>query len=139
MLIETAAKGGNLLLGVGPDPTGLIPAPAAERLREIGDWLRTYGEAIYGTRPIPPYQSGSVRFTKKGRHVYAFIMKEKGDAPSRVVVKGLCPKARSKVVWMKNSTPVAWKAEADGFAVDVPQDPSSIIPVVVLKLEMSSR
>ncbi|MFO1534023.1 MAG: alpha-L-fucosidase, partial [Thermoplasmatota archaeon] len=47
--MDVVAKGGNLLLNVGPQPDGQIPPPALARLREIGDWLRVNGEAINAT------------------------------------------------------------------------------------------
>lgn len=49
-LADTASKGGNLLLNVGPDAYGRFPGPVTERLSAVGAWLRNYGEAIYGTR-----------------------------------------------------------------------------------------
>lgn len=49
-LIQIAARGGNLLLNVGPDPNGNIPDEAKERLDSIGNWLQIYGDAIYGTQ-----------------------------------------------------------------------------------------
>lgn len=49
-LVDIASKGGNLLLNIGPTGTGAVPAPSVERLHEIGAWLRTNGEAIYGTQ-----------------------------------------------------------------------------------------
>ena len=49
-LCETASKGGNYLLNVGPTPEGEIPAPSLERLAAMGSWLKINGEAIYGTR-----------------------------------------------------------------------------------------
>lgn len=52
-LIETRAKGGNLLLNIGPKPDGEIPIEQAARLQEIGLWLFTNGEAIYNIRPYP--------------------------------------------------------------------------------------
>ncbi len=49
-LIEVVSRGGNLLLNVGPDADGKIPAVAAQRLREMGRWLNRNGDAIYGTQ-----------------------------------------------------------------------------------------
>ena len=48
-LIDTASKGGNYLLNVGPTALGKIPQPSQERLRKMGEWLETNGESIYGT------------------------------------------------------------------------------------------
>jgi len=52
-LVEIASKGGNYLLNVGPTPDGLIPQPSIDRLKEIGTWLKTNSEAIYGTTASP--------------------------------------------------------------------------------------
>lgn len=52
-LIDIASKGGNYLLNVGPTSEGLIPDASIERLKEIGAWLKTNGEAIYGTSASP--------------------------------------------------------------------------------------
>lgn len=50
LLVRTAAKGANLLLNVGPQPDGKLPAAALERLAEMGVWLNgAAGESIYGT------------------------------------------------------------------------------------------
>jgi alpha-L-fucosidase len=50
-LCDIASKGGNYLLNVGPTSEGIIPQPSVERLAEIGAWMRTNSEAIYGTGP----------------------------------------------------------------------------------------
>jgi alpha-L-fucosidase len=51
MLVRIVAKGGNLNLIVNPDGSGLIPQVQLNLLKELGDWLKINGEAIYGTRP----------------------------------------------------------------------------------------
>lgn len=52
-LIDISSKGGNYLLNVGPDATGVIPQPEQERMLAIGKWLKVNGEAIYGSHPGP--------------------------------------------------------------------------------------
>ena len=48
-IIEIASKGGNYVLNVGPKSDGTIPPESVDRLTQIGEWMRTYGTAIYGT------------------------------------------------------------------------------------------
>ncbi|NMB49110.1 MAG: alpha-L-fucosidase, partial [Bacteroidales bacterium] len=60
LLIEVVAKGGNLLLGVGPTPEGIIQPEVVARLKEIGEWLDVNGKAIFHTRITPVYKSGNV-------------------------------------------------------------------------------
>lgn len=48
-LCDCAQKGGNLLINVGPDPAGHIPAAFRERAGAIGRWLQTHGEAVFQT------------------------------------------------------------------------------------------
>ncbi len=56
-LVDVVSKNGNYLLNVGPTAEGLIPQPSVNRLIELGKWLRTNGEAVYGARPSPfPYE-----------------------------------------------------------------------------------
>jgi alpha-L-fucosidase len=65
MLIETRAKGGNLLLNVGPKPNGELAVEQEERLREIALWMFVNSEAIYSVRPWIITNEGDVWFTKK--------------------------------------------------------------------------
>jgi len=81
MLIEIVAKGGNLVLGVGPTPEGLIEQESVERLQEIGKWLKTYGKAIYETTITPHYHEGNVWFTqaKDESRLYAIYRLDDGQ------------------------------------------------------------
>jgi alpha-L-fucosidase len=64
MLIETRAKGGNLLINVGPTPDGEIPFEQDRILRELALWLFINGEAIYDVVPWDPIREGDIWFTK---------------------------------------------------------------------------
>ena len=49
--VQLVAAGGGLTLNVGPEADGTIPFIQQERLMDLGKWLQTNGEAIYGSRP----------------------------------------------------------------------------------------
>ena len=85
MLCDVVAKGGNLLLNVGPDANGNLPTEALERMEAIGKWLEKNGYAIYGTRPLYPYCEGNVRYTqsKDGKHQFAITLLD--EAPYATV------------------------------------------------------
>jgi alpha-L-fucosidase len=78
ILIETRAKGGNLLLNIGPKPNGTIPDEQDARLREIALWNFVNGEAIRDVRPWVVTNENNVWFTKRKNEetVYAFITHE---------------------------------------------------------------
>lgn len=78
-LIDIVAKGGNLLLNIGPSADGQIPVIMQERLHEMGAWLKVNGMAIYGSRKwskAPAYTKDSkVFFTQKEKTLYAIQCK----------------------------------------------------------------
>jgi len=76
-LIETRAKGGTMLLNIGPEPNGQIPKEQENILRELGAWMFINGEAIYSVRPWIVTNEGNIWFTRKKNKptVYAFITK----------------------------------------------------------------
>jgi alpha-L-fucosidase len=46
-LADVAAKGGGLMIGVGPSPHGELHLEAIRQMRATGDWRTVNGEAIY--------------------------------------------------------------------------------------------
>ena len=73
LIVKAASKGSNLLLNIGPQPDGCLPALSLDRLEGIGKWMRIYGESVYGTDPsgLAPQEWGvSVR---KGNVLYLHV------------------------------------------------------------------
>ena len=72
-LVSTSGKGANLLLNIGPQPNGELPAAALERLQAIGEWTSRYGETIYGTTAgdIKAQEWGVT--TRKGNRLFVHI------------------------------------------------------------------
>ncbi|QDU88867.1 Alpha-L-fucosidase [Pirellulimonas nuda] len=52
-LVSTVARGGSYMLNVGPDGTGVVPAPCQTFLRQAGDWVRRHPEVVYSAGPSP--------------------------------------------------------------------------------------
>jgi alpha-L-fucosidase len=73
-LIRCAGGDGNLLFNVGPMPDGRIEPRQVNRLEEMGDWLRKYGETIYGTRGGPWKPTKSLASTRKGSTIYVHLL-----------------------------------------------------------------
>src|SRR6185369_13442972 len=118
LLVDIVGKGGKLLLNVGPQPDGQLPAGALERMRDIGAWMRVNGDAIYGTRPIAPYKEGDVVFTQKGKDAYAIYLADEGEGlPYRVLFSGLKPKTSSKIYLLGVKEPMKWETWPNGSTV----------------------
>jgi|694.fasta_scaffold17280_2 alpha-L-fucosidase len=72
-LVKTAGGNGNLLFNVGPMLDGRIENRQVSRLKEIGDWLKLYGESIYGTKGGPYAPSDRFATTRKGNKLYVHV------------------------------------------------------------------
>jgi len=70
-LREVAAGKGNLLLNVGPSPTGDVPYECTAVLSQVGQWLRVYGSTIYeATDPVNGEHNVCGSYTRKGNKLY---------------------------------------------------------------------
>ena len=126
LLVDVAAKGGNFLLNVGPQPDGELPPTAISRLREIGDWMKINGEAIYGTRPVAPYKEGRVALTRRGATVYALYLPEAGadggsaGLPERITLSSVRPREGSAIRLLGARKPLQWSHDAEGLHIEIP-------------------
>lgn len=110
-LIEVVAKGGNLLLGIGPKPDGTLTNEALQRMKEIGAWLKTNGEAIYETKPVENYSDGSVYFTqnkKQGLYYALALLDENKPLPAFIEWKNNTPAKGTKMVLLQTNETVKW-------------------------------
>ncbi|MFZ0828673.1 MAG: alpha-L-fucosidase [Verrucomicrobiia bacterium] len=139
-LIDIASKGGNYLLNVGPDATGVIPEPEARRLQEMGAWMKVNGGAIYGTTASPfKQQLAWGRCTKKespeGTTLYLHVFDWPKDG--KLAVPGL--KSQVKSAWLladPHRPSLATESNPDGLMITVPAtapDPISSTVVVSIK------
>lgn len=125
MLVEITAKGGCLLLGVGPTAKGIIEEPAVEILEEIGKWLDVNGEGIYNTRITENYNSGNTWFTanKNGKTIYAIYALPEGDSlPATIEWEGNAPKRGSKMTLLQNKKRVKWNTKDGKTIVTLPKN-----------------
>lgn len=96
LLVRAAGKGANLLLNIGPQPNGELPALALDRLKGIGEWTSEYGETIYGTvaGPVTTAEWGTT--TRKGDTVYVHVL---ADSMPQFVTLPLEGKVRKAVLF----------------------------------------
>ena len=151
MLVETRARGGNLLLNVGPKPDGELPMEQEERLRELALWMFVNGEAIYGVRPWVITNEGGYWFTKKKDALYVVVREPwKRGEWKEVVLRSVRAAADTEVSVLGQNDRVfeyrpdvtpksSWKQEAGGlriraFHAQRLQDNSRWPNPVVLKL-----
>ncbi|MGA2029042.1 MAG: alpha-L-fucosidase [Verrucomicrobiota bacterium] len=142
-LIDIASKGGNYLLNVGPDATGVIPEPEVQRLKAMGDWLKINGEAIYGTTASPfeqplPWGRCTQKVTDNGVTLYLHVFDWPTDG--KLLVPGLKNKIGN--AWLLQPNLLGWHKHLrttngdDGVTISIPATaPDKISSTIALKIE----
>lgn len=130
-LVRAAGRNANLLLNIGPQPDGELPALALERLKEIGEWMKVYGPTLHGTRggEVSPRDWGVM--TRKGDKRYVHIL----DLPDKglfVPVTGLKVK---KAKEFASGKPVRFKQDKDGVWLSFGKVPDEIDYVIELEIQ----
>ena len=144
-LVDVVSKNGALLLNIGPKPDGTIPDQAAQILQKVGGWLAVNGEAIYGSRPwttygegptkveggafhdaaTAPYSSQDIRFTTKGKTLYAISLGWPSDG--KITVKSLgksapgLPGGIKHVDLLGSHAAIRWTRDAGGLKLQLPK------------------
>jgi len=140
-LIDIASKGGNYLLNVGPTSVGQIPQPEIDRLKTMGAWLKTNGQAIYGARPGPfKQQPPWGRVTAKGGRLYLEVFDWPSNAKLDLPAVPNKQVAAAFLLAHPHRSGVTATQEGDSITVTVPAEaPDSIASVVVLELKPAIR
>lgn len=127
-----AGNNANFLLNVGPMANGRIQPEFVTRLREVGAWMATNGESIYGTRggPIGPRPWGVT--TQKGQTVYVHVLDWEDTA---LALPPLPAKIRAARL-LADGRPVPFTSVPDGVVLQLPKRaPDDYDLVVKLELE----
>ncbi len=151
MLADVVSRNGNLLLNFPLPGSGELDPEELKILAAITGWMSVNGEGIYGTRPWRVYGEGpstlpkpehqgnmgfnerlrkdltpqDVRFTSKGRTLYAFIMgwPEKAAAISSLGLKSEArPGKIHHVELLGHKGKLQWKQDDAALTVHLPEE-----------------
>lgn len=120
-LVDIVSKGGNYLLNIGPGPDGELDPQAYIRLKEIGDWMKINGEAIYGSRMYKAFGEGKdIRFTqsKDGKTQYIFLF---NYPTTSINLKKLQLPRGSKLSLLGSGQKIAYKSGNQGTEIQLPK------------------
>ena len=133
-LIETASRGGNLLLNVGPRGDGAFPPEAVARLEAVGEWMAVHGDSIRGTAHGPLQGHSSVRSTAGLGVVYLHLLEWPGEA---LALAGFSPRVGSAT--LLGGSEVAFRLEGGALRLTLPPHPPRSGPSVVALHGLAGR
>jgi len=130
MFVRIVAKGGNLNLMVNPDGSGRVPQLQLDLLKELGDWLKINGEAIYGTRPYEVISDNTqlgqpVWYTMSKDSTYGYAIIFDWPKSETFICKGVNPIWDSEVRMLGYDEPLKWVDTGRntwGMSAKIPQE-----------------
>lgn len=135
LLITVAGKGGNLMLNVGPDGRGNIPAESVRVFKEVGHWLDVYGEAIYGSEGSPVGGISWGAITHQPGKLYLLVERRPDDG--QLLVPGFGPKATGASL-LANGVRLEFTQTGSDLVVSLPSTlADSRVNVVVVEYDES--
>ena len=141
-LVEIVAKGGSLLLGVGPTAEGEFPAEVNIYLKEIGEWTSRNGKAIYHTRNAKHYNDGNTWFTqsKDAKKLYAIYCPDEGARlPAQIEWNGNEPAKGSKVMLLHTGKEIKWKTKAGKTTLFLPKGLPANLPALAFEIHVANQ
>ena len=130
LLVRAAGKNANLLMNIGPQPNGELPAVAVQRMKEMGEWMNQYGETIYGTRggDVAPQAWGVS--TRKGNRLFIHVL-DWQETTLRLPLKAKVKKA----VQFMDGTALTFRQDKEGVLLTFPKVPTETDYVIELTLK----
>ncbi len=136
-LVDIVAKGGNLLLNIGPDASGNWDDTAYTRLQEIGNWMKINSSCIYNSTAVAPYKSGRFCFTQVGKTIYAIYLLDEGETTATTLnISNYIPPSKSKLTLLGLKAKLNFKTENGNTIIEVPPlDKNIFAHALVFKFE----
>lgn len=132
-LERTAGGNGNLLLNVGPMMDGRMEARQITRLKEMGDWLKKYGESIYGTKGGPYAPNDVFVATHREKKIYVHLLEKKTGL---LVLPSLPGVQVLKAHFMKGDDLAFTQDPQTGISIRLPDVlPEPVSSVIVLEVD----
>ena len=135
MLVKVWGKGGNFMLNVGPDGRGNIPAESVRVFKELGRWLDTNGEAIYGSERSPVGAVSWGAITHQPGKLYLLVERRPDDG--QLLIPGFGPTA-IKASLVANGAGLEFEQSGSDLVVSLPAAlPDSRVNVVAVEYDAS--
>lgn len=113
-MVNAAGRNANFLLNVGPMPNGQVQPEFIDTLNAMGEWMKQYGNSLYGTRGniLPPQEWGVV--TAKDKSWFLHVLHQ--PFLPYIFIPQVAEKVKA-VSLFKNQTGLKFKQVEEGVFV----------------------